>query len=320
VGVPAMRTKTWQFLAAVAVLVGALALAAAIGVSRAESPRPMLPVLLGLMASTLALAAWLSSLAAAPAEFPRLDWGRRLIVIGGVALSLQVAVRLFAVGRFGGNVANFDFGVDRPNMAFAPGEDESFGHLLQGCVSFFLFASPSVLIHHVCCYCGEGFARCAAVVQDVAALCVIVYPVYNTAKRTARTAETFASSTYCSTAAEWCIGFLLGCCLAWLADAVASISPWLRPLPPPLQGLRHLLCALRLLAGLALCAVSVVVAVLTGLSWNRTAERDSSHADELAEQTLVCLALLACLAMVGLAGARGLRCDVFRIGMGVAKE
>ena len=89
---------------------------------------------------------------------------------------------------------------------------------------------------------------------------VAVYPTYNLVKR-ALDASAFAASSFSNNAAEWAMGFWLGLSLGVLVTARA-------PAPPKPE-----ICRPRVAAGVLLCLVSLVAAVLYGLSWENTGDR-----------------------------------------------
>merc|ERR1719277_596850 len=99
------------------------------------------------------------------------------MLLGGVALVIELTIRLLASETFGGRATAFDFGLkcDSPepscrNVAFEP-EFNSFGHCIQGCLSILLFPGwmrlrrlPLLCLRSISCL-------------------VVIYPVYNVTKR-----------------------------------------------------------------------------------------------------------------------------------------
>ena len=81
-------------------------------------------------------------------SFPFPSLGAGLILTGGLALTLELTVRLVAATHFNGRASAFSFGIKcktdvepcelEPNTAFAP-EFNSFGHCAQGLLVLLLF-------------------------------------------------------------------------------------------------------------------------------------------------------------------------------------
>ena len=95
---------------------------------------------------------------------------------------------------------------------------------------------------------------------------VAVYPTYNLVKR-ALDASAFAASSFSNNSAEWAMGFWLGLSLGVLVTARA-------PAPPKPE-----ICCPRVAAGVLLCLVSLVAALLYGLSWDNTDDRAKREDD-----------------------------------------
>ena len=178
-----------------------------------------------------------------------LEPGAKLLILGAAALSIEIAIRLLSSKRFGGHVSNFDFGsgADEHNRAFTPSFN-SFGHCVQGCLSVLLL--PAV----------ELALPWASEVTRIVSCFVAVYPIYNLIKR-ALDASAFAASSFSNNAAEWAMGFWLGLSLGVLVAARA-------PAPPKPE-----ICCPRVAAGVLLCLVSLVTAVLYGVSCDNTGDR-----------------------------------------------
>ena len=141
--------------------------------------------------------------------------------------------------------SNFDFGsgADEHNRAFTPSFN-SFGHCIQGCLSVLLVPAVELAL---------PWTR-------IVSCLVAVYPTYNLIKR-ALDASAFAASSFSNNSAEWAMGFWLGLSLGVL------IAAW-APAPPKPE-----ICRPRVAAGVLLCLVSLVAAVLYGLSWENTGDR-----------------------------------------------
>ena len=182
-----------------------------------------------------------------------LELGSKLLILGAAALSIEIAIRLLSSKRFGGHVSNFDFGsgADEHNRAFTPSFN-SFGHCVQGCLSVLLL--PAV----------ELALPWASEVTRIVSCFVAVYPIYNLIKR-ALDASAFAASSFSNNSAEWALGFWLGLSLGVLVAARA-------PAPPPAREEPEIFLP-RVAAGVLMCLVSLVTAVLYGVSWDNTGDR-----------------------------------------------
>ena len=174
-----------------------------------------------------------------------LELGSKLLILGATALSIEITIRLLASKRFGGHVSNFDFGsgADERNRAFTA-DFNSFGHCVQGCLSVLLVPAVELAL---------PWTR-------IVSCLVAVYPTYNLVKR-ALDASAFAASSFSNNSAEWAMGFWLGLSLGVLVAAPA-------PAPPKPE-----ICRPRVAAGVLLCLVSLVAAVLYGVSWDNTGDR-----------------------------------------------
>eukprot|EP01063_Lacrimia_lanifica_P011296 TRINITY_DN18100_c0_g2_i1.p1 TRINITY_DN18100_c0_g2~~TRINITY_DN18100_c0_g2_i1.p1 ORF type:complete len:493 (+),score=103.98 TRINITY_DN18100_c0_g2_i1:33-1511(+) len=196
------------------------------------------------------------------------DWGGWTTLAGGVLLFILFAVRLFAAGHFGGRASAFDFGLkcaaDNPdcttrNVAFVP-EFNSFGHCIQGCLSLFLFPRALRVPH-----------RAAGALEAIACW-LLVYPAYNVVKRTVKSADSFAASSFANNGSEWAMGFMLGIS-AWMV-----VAAWCNPhrpnkvasdeaAAPPMNAY---VAVLRWACGILLLCVACASAVLFGRSWDNT--------------------------------------------------
>ena len=179
-----------------------------------------------------------------------LELGAKLLILGAAALSIEITIRLLSSKRFGGHISNFDFGsgADEPNRAFTA-DFNSFGHCIQGCLSVLLL--PAV---------EAALSDDMAVISRLVSCFVAVYPTYNLVKR-ALDASAFAASSFSNNSAEWAMGFWLGLSLGVLVTARA-------PAPPKPE-----ICCPRVAAGVLLCLVTLVAAVLYGVSWDKTGDR-----------------------------------------------
>ena len=169
-----------------------------------------------------------------------LELGAKLLILGAAALSIEIAIRLLASKRFDGYISSFDFGTKSDgegNRAFTH-EFNSFGHCFQGSLSILLVPAVEAVL--------PEWTR-------IVSCLVAVYPTYNLIKR-ALDASAFAASSFSNNSAEWAMGFWLGLSLGVLVAARA-------PAPPKPE-----ICRPRVAAGVLLCLVSLVAAVLYGLS------------------------------------------------------
>jgi len=242
-----------------------------------------------------------------------LEPGAKLLILGAAALSIEIAIRLLAAKHFDGYISSFDFGVKsdgKHNRAFTA-DFNSFGHCVQGTLSILLV--PAV---------EAATPEWTRPISWFAPCFVAVYPTYNLVKR-ALDASAFAASSFSNNAAEWAMGFWLGLSLGVLVAARA-------PAPPP----KPEICLARVAAGVLLCLVSLVAAVLYGVSWDNDRAKGEDAVDRamlivflavplgLAAVYVLCTCYLRCLFYL-LCGApeerRGERHDAFR-QLGVARR
>ena len=199
-----------------------------------------------------------------------LELGAKLLILGAAALSIEIAIRLLASKRFDGYISSFDFGTKSDgegNRAFTH-EFNSFGHCFQGSLSILLVPAVEAVL--------PEWTR-------IVSCLVAVYPTYNLIKR-ALDASAFAASSFSNNSAEWAMGFWLGLSLGVLFAARAPAPPMAlqRPHRPAARrepGRRSVVQRdegvapeepefffPRVAAGVLLCLVSLVAAVLYGLS------------------------------------------------------
>lgn len=272
---------------------------------------------------------WMSAAAAAKRTATALnvglpDAGASLLILGGLALVIELVIRLLSAPSFGGNVASFNFGLKctvganasacTRNEAFTP-EFNSFGHCVQGTLSVLLLP----VVERAAAKVG------AANIVRLASCVVAVYPIYNIIKRAAQGASGFAASSFANNGAEWAMGFVLGLSVGIAGQAVlvamrrapnndplcsdASGSPDDNEAPTS-AARQTVACTgrldatarmLRLAAGTALCSVSVLAGVLLGLSWDNTVERPDREDGEDVLILIVNLAVPVVLAALWLA-------------------
>ena len=255
----------------------------------------------------------------------RLDAGASLLLVGGLSLSLELAVRLVCAGRFGGFPAAFDFGLKckevharsfdvpyecEPNSSFLP-EFNSFGHCVQGGLSLLLLPPVEAAA------ASAGAPRLPPRRPLVVLLSslVAVYPAYNLVKRTVTyPVHSFATSSFANNAAEWAMGFLLGLSFSVAATAVhagragaaaratggkerASAA---QAAPPRGGRVERASLAFRACAGGMLLATSVAAAALFGASWDTDASPDQELGEgafDAAATVGLCLVPLSLAAM-----------------------
>ena len=209
-----------------------------------------------------------------------LEPGAKLLILGAAALSIEIAIRLLAAKHFDGYISSFDFGTKSDgegNRAFTPSFN-SFGHCVQGTLSILLV--PAV---------EAAMPEWTRPVSWFAPCFVAVYPTYNLVKR-ALDASAFAASSFSNNGAEWAMGFWLGLSLGVLVAVRARA-------PPP----KPEICLARVAAGVLLCLVSLVAALLYGLSWDNTDDRAKREGDvDLAMLILFLAVPLGLAAMYGL--------------------
>jgi hypothetical protein len=247
---------------------------------------------------------------------PELDIGANLLLGSSFALCLELTVRLLAVSQFGGNAANFDFGIKcsadkgcSRNLAFNP-EFNSFGHCIQGCSVFFLFPACDSLIWYVFSR-NSGIGGCLIRAKDVFALGLIIYPVYNIIKRARQSANNFATSSFCNNGSEWACGFLLGFSLALFCTAYTAQDGHAMVNESTLRFRRWA----RILAGTVLAVATLVTAILFGLSWVNV---DGHQHDDDDENNVGLIIMLACPVVV--AGVLGSGLHVWAVARPVSKS
>ena len=219
-----------------------------------------------------------------------LEPGAKLLILGATALSIEITIRLLAAKHFDGYISSFDFGTKSDgerNRAFTPSFN-SFGHCVQGCLSVFLV--PAV---------EAAMPEWTRPVSWFAPCFVAVYPTYNLVKR-ALDASAFAASSFSNNGAEWAMGFWLGLSLGVLVAARARA-------PPP----KPEICLARVAAGVLLCLVSLVAALLYGLSWDNTDDRAKREDDVDLAMLVVFLAVPLGLAAVYALCTCYVRCFLF---------
>lgn len=131
------------------------------------------------------------------------------MIIAGMMFFLVCFFRLLAVGKFGGNPIDIDFGARNTRKEFDSGRNmsfdspaNSFWHSLQGLLAVFLFPSVESLMAH--CWFG------LAVAARAASIAVVVYPVYNGLKRLKKHSPHFSLSSFFNNGFEWASGFIVG--------------------------------------------------------------------------------------------------------------
>jgi hypothetical protein len=250
---PATRRCT---LYAAAAGVGALALSVATFLTQPRTDEhyalPCLLLAIGLLLMVAAFVANGGSFRCSRGTLAlgELEPGAKLLILGAAALSIEITIRLLASKRFGGHISNFDFGLKNDgehNRAFTPSFN-SFGHCIQGCLSVLLVPAVELAL---------PWSELTLIVSCFVSCFVAVYPTYNLVKR-ALDASAFAASSFSNNAAEWAMGFWLGLSLGVLVAARA-------PAPPEPE-----ICLPRVAAGVLLCLVSLIAAVLYGVSWDST--------------------------------------------------
>tara|TARA_B110000090_G_C13351608_1_gene435077 strand:- start:360 stop:1553 length:1194 start_codon:yes stop_codon:yes gene_type:complete len=172
----------------------------------------------------------------------RPDFGAWILYAAFGSLFAQLLVRLLASDKFGGNFANFDYGLkclnntetttgDCKNYAFVS-EFNTYGHFVQGMFSIFLSPAVHLLLGDLfgdrCCKKKESTLLG---LTDLLPLGTVVYPTYNILKRALSDSPySFAVSSFCNNGAEWAFGFLIGIHLGLVCEAIAiHRNLWNRP-------------------------------------------------------------------------------------------
>ena len=291
VATPATRRCT---LYAAAAGVGALAFSLATFLTQPRDEHYALPSLLLAIGALLLMAAFVAAggtlyCSRGTLALGELEPGAKLLILGAAALSIEIAIRLLAAKHFDGYISSFDFGTKSDgegNRAFTPSFN-SFGHCIQGTLSILLV--PAV---------EAAMPEWTRPVSWFAPCFVAVYPTYNLVKR-ALDASAFAASSFSNNAAEWAMGFWLGLSLGVLVAARARAAP---PKPE--------ICLARVAAGVLLCLVSLVAAVLYGVSWDSSDRAEGEDDVDLA-MLVVFLAVPLGLAAVYVLCTCYLRCFLF---------
>jgi hypothetical protein len=220
--------------------------------------------------------------------------GGVLIACGWILLFFQLVVRLLSFQHFGGSWAGLNFGKKcgngdcELNIAFTL-EATSFGHCAQGLLSAFLFRFDTVLLGWIY---GER--------RDGVCALVAIYPVYNIIKRVMKHHKAFSTSSFCNNGMEWALGFLLGISIGLVLNAMARAKEKAIANPSERNGDIETApqngkgAIAKLVAGAMLLIVTVVAALMNGLSWDNVSVR--KHKDDADTGVL----LLFMLSIVGL--------------------
>lgn len=240
----------------------------------------------------------------------RPDTGTLLIIGAFYSILLQLTIRLgVAKDSFGGHgFANLDFGVKCTflnetvtntcqNYAFTD-DPETWGHFFQGCLSVLLYPATQIIIHQRCRCKGKAGVQDALIVSsETAAVGVVAYPIYNLAKRMSSKIP-FAASSFSNNAAEWAWGFLIGHHTGWCLEVFSAyfglFHEWYSERTDPTlmneeerrirNAVLFFLQKARIVAGISLCIVSIVAAVMYGQSWdaklNRVTNSSISSTDD----------------------------------------
>jgi len=244
-----------------------------------------------------------------------LDRGGFLIFVGFTILYLLLLTRLLCFSHFGGGVATFSFGLKcdgdecDENEAFSFSFN-TFGHLIQGCLSFFLFSD--ILIGGIKDRWGKGQdwewrQTLLLNIKEFLGLCSCLYPIYNITKRAIKHGHSFSTSSFWNNASEWACGFAIGTCLIYCYYAyIYNTSPtgrsqsWLKERFYKLENLRdekQYLPRLRIAAGIALILVGLLSIILLGTTWNNFDTSDTEDSEDV-----LTILLLIILPLVILAG------------------
>lgn len=158
-----------------------------------------------------------------------------------ISLFLIILLRLIASPEnFQGDPSNLDFGpkygitYGEPNVAFTP-EFNSVGHSLQGVLASMLAfpAVSGVMTQMLTCKVSGWWTECNRILCSfikLVACFMTIYPTYNLVKRLIRSADTFATSSFCNNSFEWAFGFMIGLALGNLVTIMAKRSVTLKVL------------------------------------------------------------------------------------------
>jgi len=226
----------WELLAIASVFWFTLSIVTALDAQESSDGRLALPLVLMcqtillLFATIIVFKAKRNKVRVA---WPSLDKGGCLIFLGSSILYLVILVRLLSFSHFGGGVGSFSFGfkcdgdVCEKNEAFSLSFN-TFGHVIQGCLSFFLFSD--ILIGGI----KEIWSKSAnrekrqmilLYMKESTGICSCIYPIYNILKRALLHSDTFSTSSFWNNGSEWACGFALGTCAIFSYYAIIYSSP-----------------------------------------------------------------------------------------------
>lgn len=183
------------------------------------------------------------------------DFGTFLYIHSIYMMTSLIVYRLiYAPFHFEGNIIEINFGykntnLDESSIAFTS-ELTSVGHCVWGLCIVFLFpwlTEPKSW--HI-------------IVKEIFSTAVIVYPLYNLIKRSIKSIDTFALSSYFNNNAEWTYGSILGIILGFVImieykmNSDYQISKWIS--------------ITRITSGLILMFSVLLGYIFTISSWNET--------------------------------------------------
>jgi len=294
---------SWQLLVTSSIFWFSMSLATFYDAQDDPNGRYPLPLVLIVQSGLLLFAAitvFLANKANVQIPWPSLDRGGWLIFVGFVILYLVLLARLLSFSHFGGSVGSFSFGYKgcedecEPNEAFTLNFN-TFGHVIQGCLSFFLFSD--VKVGGITDRDGDHLEKTKVIklyIKEVIAISSCVYPIYNITKRAVMSAKTFSTSSFWNNASEWACGFAIGTCAIYAYYAV-MYSSYVDSLRfgnvERVNERQQLLPRVRKAAGIALIIVALLAIILLAASWNKVESVPDSRGSADALTLLVLLIL-----------------------------
>jgi len=196
---------SWRVLSCASALQFCLAIAACVGAAESEDGRGALTILFTIQALLLGIAAVVTHYSKIPVPLPSLKSGGELIFVCGWLFYMLVAIRLFCVENFGGNVANLNFGRDELSFAF---NVDTLSHFFQGALVFFLYQDIFTGVYPM----KDKRQLLLIHIEEFMALGVCGYPFYSFVKRAASEASTFGMTSHWNNVCEWSCGFAFSVC------------------------------------------------------------------------------------------------------------
>jgi len=311
----------WHILALVSLIWFALSMLTAYDAQESVDGRYALPLILMFQAVLLLFASIIvfkANTDKVKVAWPSLDWGGDLIFIGFTIIYLTILTRLLCFTHFGGSVGSFSFGLKcdgnecKENEAFSLSFN-SFGHAIQGALSFFLFSD--ILIGGLKDRWRKGAnwelkQTLLLHMKEIVGVSTCFYPIYNILKRAIKSADTFSRSSFWNNASEWACGFALATCAIYCYYAIIyytvpagrdikQLTKRFDKLELLREGTQYL-PRVRIVAGIALILVALLSIILLVTTWNSEGQSEADDSEDFLTIILLIILLLMILGLVAL--------------------